>query len=299
MKPPPFVYLRPGDLQECLEILANADDEAKIIAGGQSLVPLMNFRLARPSVLIDISRVPGLGGIVASNDRLDIGSTATHWEIESSEDLRSVYPQYQLLPAAARLIAHLPIRTRGTIGGSVAHADPSAEWPLIARLLDWQMCVQSVNGGERRIPAADFFQGYFTTAMRADELLTRITVPALQGYGDILELSRRKGDFAIVAAAAHLEIEAGICARARIALAGVADTPVRATEAEGLLRGQVIDEDVAGLAADEAVAGLNPSSDAHGSSDYRRRVARALIARLLSRIIDRSQTDAQEKMVLR
>ena len=283
MKPAAFQYFRPATLDEGLSLLAEHGDEAKVLAGGQSLVPMMNFRLARPEIIVDIGAIPGLNGVALDHERLTLGAKARHFELEHPT---FDGPLAQLFATAAAHVGHLPIRKRGTIGGSIAHADPAAEWCLLATALDAEIVVQSTRGS-RNIPISDFFEMYFTTAIADDELLTEIWVPALRddwktGFS---EFSRRAGDFAVVAVASAVRINDGKVTEARIAAAGVAGTPVRLVNAEAALIGTTPDADVLVDVAEIARSEVDPSGDLHGSSEYRQDLVRALTRRALSQSI--------------
>ncbi len=284
MKPASFAYHRATSVTEALDLLAREGDEAKVIAGGQSLVPLMAFRLARPSALIDINPIADLRYVRREGDVVRIGALATHRDIETSSD-PGVLDGYAILPRAARFIGHYPIRTRGTFGGSIAHADPTSEWCMLALLLDAEIVVTGAQG-ERTIPAGDFFLGLFTTALRPDELLTEVRFPRPAPRAAIHEFARRQGDFAIVAAAAAVEVEGERVRWARIALAGVGDAPIRMTEAEALLMGAAASEHAFAEAGRAAAAAVEPPSDIHGSSAYRKELAAALVRRALAEAVD-------------
>lgn len=280
MKPPPFVYHAPTDLAEAVALLAEEGEDAKVLAGGQSLVPAMNFRLARPSALVDINRVAGLDTFSYDGHGLTVGATVRHAQLE--HDGRTE-PLAALLSAVAGWVGHLPIRVRGTVLGSIAHADPAAEWPLVTRVLGGELTADSIRG-RRHIAADDFFAGFFTTALEPDEILTELRLtrlPADTRWG-FREFSRRAGDFALVAALVVLEVRDRTIARARVGFAGVAATPVRASGAERLLTGTVVEElDMA--AVEEAVASeLEPGADAHASASYRRRLAGGLVGGALA-----------------
>ena len=279
MKPAAFRYIKPVTLDETLSLLAEHGDEAKILAGGQSLVPMMNFRLARPAVIIDIGAIPGMDTMTSDLNYITIGSKVRHFELE-----RPSFdgPLAQLFAHAAAHVGHLPIRLRGTIGGSMAHADPAAEWCLLATALDAEVVVQSIRG-ERIIPVADFFEMYFTTSISDDELLTEVRVPSLsQDWSTgFCEFSRRAGDFAVVAITTATRIEDERVAEAKIAAAGVAGTPVRLVNAEAALIGATVDADSLAAVADIAGAEVDPFGDLHGSSEYRRDLVRALTRRAL------------------
>ena len=279
MKPASFAYHRAASVGEALELLAREGEDAKVIAGGQSLVPLMAFRLARPSALIDINRIAELRYVRRDGDALQIGALATHRDIETNAE-PGVLDGYSILPRAARFIGHYPIRTRGTFGGSIAHADPTSEWCMLALLLDAEIVATGARGS-RTVAASDFFRGVFTTALDADEVVTEVRFPAPAPRSAIREFARRQGDFAIVAVATAVEVEDGRVRSARIALAGVSDAPVRATEAEAMLAGATPGEVAFDEAGRAAAAGLRPPSDSHGSSDYRKELAAALVRRAL------------------
>ena len=280
MKPAPFRYERPRDAAEVLDLLAQHGDEAKILAGGQSLVPMMNFRLARPAVIIDIGAVPGLAQVFTDEAKVAIGTRVRHVELE-----RPPFdgPLGSLLADAARHVGHIPIRLRGTFGGSIVHADPAAEWCLLAQTLDAEVAVASVRG-ERLIKAADLFQSAFITAIADDELLTEVRLPWLGADWEtgFSEFSRRAGDFAVVAVASAVRMADGRIVEARIGAAGVGAIPVRLAQAEETLVGQPLDSDAIGAASDVAGQEVEPRGDIHGSADYRRDLVRALTKRALS-----------------
>jgi carbon-monoxide dehydrogenase medium subunit len=286
MKPPVFRYVAARSVKEALDQLGRSDGEGKVLAGGQSLTPMLNFRLARPSLLVDINRVPGLDEIQKDDGGLVIGALARHRAIETSAIVRERFP---ILTAAAEQIGHLAIRNRGTFGGSLAHADPAAEWPMLALLLDAELRSARPSGA-RKIAARDFFVSVMTTALDPDEILTEVRLPGTPphtGWG-FEELSRRHGDFAIAAVAALVTLDKGVCKEARISLGGVAGTPVRATAAEAALRGQRLDEGVVRQAADRAKDDADPSGDVHGSADYRRHLITVLARRAITRAAERA-----------
>jgi carbon-monoxide dehydrogenase medium subunit len=286
LKLPSFRYVAPDTLDEVLDVLREYGDEAKVLAGGQSLVPLMALRLARPTVLVDLRRVPGLDNIAATNGSLTIGAMATERSAERAAIVRERAP---LLADALPLIGHAAIRTRGTVGGSLAHADPAAELPAVAVALDAQLRATSADGGERTIAASDFFEGFLSTALRPEEVLVAVEFPAARpGTGTaFLEAARRHGDFAIVGAGASVTLDGGAITDARVALIGVAGVPLRRPEAEQALAGSTGDGETVAQAA-AAAAQLDPPSDLHGSSAYRRHVARILTARVLEQAIARA-----------
>jgi carbon-monoxide dehydrogenase medium subunit len=283
VKPAAFEYIRVDTVDEAVARLGELGDDAKVIAGGQSLAPMMNFRLARPSALVDITRIPSLRYMYREGPALRIGALTTHHAVETSRD-PGVADGYDVLRRAARWVGHYPIRTRGTFGGSIAHADPSAEWPMLALLLDAEIVAVGPEG-ERTIPAAELFQGFMMTSLAPDELLTEVRFPAPAPHAAISEFARRHGDFAIVAAAVALEMDDGtqngspVCRSARVVLGGVADAPVRVAEAEEALAGATLDDGTLAAAGRAAADAIDPPSDLHGSGDYRRELAGVLIRR--------------------
>jgi aerobic carbon-monoxide dehydrogenase medium subunit len=284
MKLPPVDYEAPTTVAEATDLLAEHLDEASVLAGGQSLIPLLALRLARPAVLIDINGVDELSGVSAEDGWVAIGATTREYVAESSETVADAVP---LLAAALPLIGHEAIRSRGTIGGSMAHADPAAELPAVARALDADFVVRS-QSGERVIPAAQWFEGYLTTARGPDELLVEVRFPAAKpGTGtSFQEVARRHGDFAIVGLAASLTLSGETISDARLALAGVSDVPVRAAAAEDLLVGERPSTELFDEAARRATDDLDPPADLHGSSDYRKKVAAAVVRRGLRAAAD-------------
>jgi carbon-monoxide dehydrogenase medium subunit len=281
MKPSRFKYLRPSSLEETVTALRDHSPGAKLLSGGQSLVPLMNFRLVQPDVLIDIGRLEELTGITESEDRkLNVGANVCHHEIAT---WGRADPLGVLMSTAARHIGHLPIRERGTFGGSLAHADPAAEWCMVAVLLEADIIVSSVDG-ERAIPATDFFESAFATNLLPEEVLTRVRIEVLppQTRTGFSEFARRAGDFALVAASFMAEMDGDVIAEARIALGGVSDVPVRCLEAEQFLVGEEPTVEVIQAVAEAAASNVEPYADIHGSSEYRRDLVRALVGRMVA-----------------
>jgi CO/xanthine dehydrogenase FAD-binding subunit len=281
LKPAPFVYHRPSSLSEAIALLLRYDGEAKLLAGGQSLMPVVNMRLARPAALIDLERVPGLDGIRVDGERVVFGAMTRHARVESAPEVRAHLP---ILARAMSYVGHLAIRSRGTIGGSLAHADPAAELPALAALLDGRFTLSGPNG-ERTVGWSDFFLSYLTTALEPAEILTSISfaIPPPQTRWSFREVARRHGDYALVGIGALARLAPdGSLEDARIALFGVGPTPVRLHDAERALRRRRPDAAAfAGIAA-EAVRSLEPDSDIHASAAYRRELARTLIARVLA-----------------
>ena len=284
MKLPPVEYEAPTTVAEAVDLLAEHLDEASVLAGGQSLIPLLALRLARPAVLIDINGIDELSGVSAADGWTAIGAMTREYMAEESETVADTVP---LLAAALPLIGHEAIRSRGTIGGSLAHADPAAELPAVARALDAEFVVRG-QSGERVIPAAEWFEGYFKTSRRPDELLVEVRFPtAKPGTGvSFQEVARRHGDFAIVGLAASLTLSDGAISDARLAFAGLSDVPVRAAAAEDLLVGERPSAELFDEAARRATDDVNPPADLHGSSDYRKTVAAAMVRRGLRAAAD-------------
>ncbi|MGH3166198.1 MAG: FAD binding domain-containing protein [Trebonia sp.] len=277
MKPVTFDLVRPADVDEALAELSVDPDESKLLAGGQSLVPLLNFRLARPARLIDLARIQSLRGITRDYGRLSIGAMTTQHEAEQSDLVRRYAP---LLAAALPRIAHPPIRSRGTVGGSTAHADPAAEIPAVVLALDATIRTRSAEGS-REVSAAEFFHGFLTTALAADELLTAVELPvAPPGTGAaFLEVARRHGDFALVGAAVQLTLREGAVTDCRLVLTGVSDRPCRLREVEALVTGTSLDEATADRAAAATEESISPPGDLHATAGYRRHVAGVLVQR--------------------
>jgi len=285
MKPAPFDYHAPRSVEETLDLLARFGDEAKVLAGGQSLVPLMNFRLARPANIVDINRVGELAYVRPANVGLAIGALTRHYVLEEDPQVAERCP---MLPRIATLIGHAQIRHRGTVGGSIAHADPVAELPLAAAVLDAEIDVKGPNG-TRTLKPPEFFVHYLMTAMEPTELLTEVRFPALpNGAGwSVQEFARRHGDFAIVAAAAILEADNGVCRSARVAIAGGRPTPFRSEGAEAALVGQPLGAEAFAAAAEAAADESDPEGDIHGSADYRRKMVRVFVRRTLEEAASR------------
>ena len=288
MKLPRFEYHSPDSIDEVLSLLAEHGDEAKVMAGGQSLVPLLAMRLARPTQVVDINRVGGLAAIDQRNGAIAFGALVRERAAERSPVVREQLP---LLAEALPFIGHAAIRTRGTIGGTVAHADASAEVPCVLAALDGSVVARSTRR-ERTLPAADFCQGHFTTALDDDECVVEVRMPTADssaGYA-FREVARRHGDFALVGVAAMLSLASdGRIADSRIALMGVADVPHRAREAEAALVGAAPTAETFAAAAQAATADLTPGSDIHGSAAYRRHLAAVTVRRTLTTAAERAQ----------
>jgi carbon-monoxide dehydrogenase medium subunit len=273
MKPPPFEYAAPRKTDEALALLAQHGDRAKVLAGGQSLLPLLNFRLAQPEVLVDVNRVVELAYVRPANGGLAIGALTRQHALERSEAVRDRLP---IVAEACRLIGHLPIRHRGTLGGSLAHADPASELPAVMVALEAEMTASRV-GGRRTLPAEQFFTGIFTTALEPDELLTEVRVPGLppRTGSAFMEIARRAGDFALVGVAALVTLDdGGRVSRARLALCGAGPTPIRAREAERLITGERPEAGVLDDGVERMVAATDPPGDIHASAAFRKKLAR-------------------------
>jgi aerobic carbon-monoxide dehydrogenase medium subunit len=289
---PPFDYEAPQTVSEAVALLAEHGGEASVLAGGQSLIPLLALRLARPAMLIDINGLDELSGVSADDGWLAIGAMTREYVAEESESVADAVP---LLAAALPLIGHEAIRSRGTIGGSLAHADPAAELPAVARALDAQFVVRG-PAGMRVIPAEEWFEGFLTTSRGPDELLVEVRFPtAGPGTGvSFQEVARRHGDFAIVGLAASLTLSDGVISDARLAFAGLSDVPLRAAAAEDLLAGQRPSAELFDEAARRATDDADPPADLQGSPEYRKAVAAALVRRGLRAAADHSQATERQ-----
>jgi carbon-monoxide dehydrogenase medium subunit len=280
MKPPLFDYRSPSSLDEALALRAEYSDDSAVLAGGQSLVPMLNLRLARPEVLIDLGGVAEVAGISERNGGVSLGAMTRQRHAERSELIRERAP---LVQQALAHVGHPTIRNRGTVGGSLAHADPAAELPAVCIALDAQLVARSATA-ERTIAAEDFYVGFMSTSLSPDELLVEVRIPAPADTSGtaFLELARRHGDFALVGVAATIALDdESVITDARLVFTGVGLQPVRAREAEASLRGRPAGADAFAAAADLAAGELQPRTDAHASGDYRRRVAGVLARRAL------------------
>ncbi|SLN70655.1 FAD binding domain-containing protein [Roseisalinus antarcticus] len=280
MKPAAFSYHRPETISDALALLAEHGDVGKIIAGGQSLVPSMNFRLARPETLIDMNAIAEIAGIEDRGDTLVIGAMTRHAAFHTPV---CDGPTGAMLTRVVGNIAHYPIRQRGTFGGSLCHADPASEWCLVAATFDAAMEIHGQDG-MREVGAADFFKGTFTTAVGGDELLARIHLPKLpEGWGTgFYEFSRRRGDFALAMAVAALKVEGGKIADARLGVGAVAAHGLRLETLEQALTGQPATEETIAEVAAQVPGLVKPSGDIHGSAEYRRDLAQAVVRRALN-----------------
>jgi CO/xanthine dehydrogenase FAD-binding subunit len=287
MKPPPFDYERPVDTNGALASLALHGGRAKVIAGGQSLLAMLNLRLLSPERLIDVSRLDELKYVRMSRDELRIGALTTHNTVLRSADVATHCP---IIVEAYRHVSHHAVRNRGTIGGSLCHNDPAAEMPLVVNLLGASLVARSKNN-ERIIAADQFFQGNFETALADDELLTEIRVPIPpKGHGwSFQEISQRKGDFALVAGAATLTLENGVCRNVRLGFRNVGETTFRLKAVEAQIEGHAPSRQLFADAANAAMKAVQPPSDLHADSEYRRDLVMALTERLLAKAAERAQ----------
>jgi carbon-monoxide dehydrogenase medium subunit len=274
MIPAQFDYVAPTSLDEALSALQSGGEDAKVLAGGHSLLPLMKLRLAAPSLLVDLRRVPDLAGISRDNGSWRIGAMTTHFAVTEGG--------LGLVSTAASTIADPQVRYRGTIGGSLAHGDPASDMPAVLLATEGSVTVRGASG-EREVAAADLFQDFLTTAVGEGEIMTAVTLPALEGYGFGYEkFNRRKEDWAMVAVCALVKKGAdGSCEDVRIGLTHMGSVPLRATAAEQALRGGALDADAIAAAAEQAAEGTDPPADLNASADYKRHLARVLCRRAL------------------
>ena len=278
MKAPPFTYHRPDTLDEALALLAEHGDDAKILAGGQSLIPLMGLRMGRPAHVVDIGRIPRLADITVDAGAVTLGALVRHEQANTSELVAEHAP---LIAKTMPWVAHRAIRTRGTVLGSIAHGDPAAEMPAVVIATDATLVATSTSG-RREIAATDFFEGYLDTALRADEILTEVTFPAwpTNAAGSVVEVARRHGDYALVGLVTRLEVDAdNLIVDAALAFFGAASTAIRVPTAEETLVGAPAVTDTFAAAAQIVSSELNPPADIHGSTPYRKHLAGALTRR--------------------
>jgi aerobic carbon-monoxide dehydrogenase medium subunit len=292
MLPARFEYHRPASLDEALEVLATHRDEAKVLAGGQSLIPLMKLRFAAPAHIVDISRFPGLDGITETDDGLRVGALTHHAALADSGVLRARYPT---MAAAAPLISDPLVRNLGTIGGSLAHADPAGDWGSVMLALGATVIARNKNG-ERELGIRDFLQDTFTTALEPDEILTEIRVPgpADRSGGTYLKLERKVGDFATVGVAVALSLDDGTISRAGIALTAVGPRNLSADEAEDALTGRAPDEAAFSEAARLAAGVAEPVTDVRGSAEYKRHVVDVFVRRGLAQALETARAAGSE-----
>ena len=287
MKPPPFDYHDPRSLSEALDLLGRYGADARILAGGQSLMALLNFRLASPAALVDINRISELSYIKEEAGQLRFGAITRQRQIEFSPLVREKLP---LMVEATQWIGHLPTRTRGTIGGSLAHADPSAEYPCLITALDGDLVVRGAKG-ERVLKPRDFFQGFLTTAIEPGEILVEARLPVTPKGASwaFEEFARRHGDFALVEVAVMIVAEGERCRMARVAVSGATATPLKLREVEDILERQGLKESAFAAAGQKASELVDPTSDLHASAEYRRHLTRVLMIRALRRAVARAQ----------
>jgi carbon-monoxide dehydrogenase medium subunit len=282
MKIPPIDYACPTSLSEATRLLAQHGGDAKPIAGGQSLMPLLAFRMASPKLLVDLRRIPGLGSIAISDKGVSLGASVRWRDIESHPGLKTAYP---LLPATIAHVAHYQIRNRGTVGGSLAHADPAAEMPGLAVACDAEIIVEG-TGGQRQIPARDFFLGALTTVLEPDELIIEIRLPPWPASRKwaFEEFSMRRGDFAMAGVTVFYDLDAeGQAQNAHVGVIGATDIPRRVEAAERALNGRIVDQATIAVAARAAAGAIDPPSDIHASAAYRRSLFATLLERALAR----------------
>jgi aerobic carbon-monoxide dehydrogenase medium subunit len=271
--PAEFDYVAPTSLDEALSALRDGGEDAKLLAGGHSLIPLMKLRLAAPSLLVDLRKVPGLRGIQRENGTMKIGAMTTHHEVATGD--------LGVASAAAATIADQQVRNRGTIGGSLAHADPASDLPAVLLVCEGSVTATG-SGGPREVAADDLFQDYLQTTLGADEVLTEVRLPALDGYGfGYQKFNRRREDWAMVGVCALVRADGETCGDVRIALTNMGSKPLRATAAEEALRGQPLDAASIARAAEQAAEGTSPPADLNASADYKRHLARVLCRRAL------------------
>lgn len=282
MKAPPFIYHRPDTLADALGLLAQHGDDAKVLAGGQSLIPLMALRMGRPAHVVDIGAIDGLAAVTVDDGAVTLGPLVRHEEAKRSPDVAAHAP---LVAAAMPHVAHRAIRTQGTVLGSIAHGDPAAEMPAVVLATGATLTATS-STGDRKIPADEFFLGYLDTALEADEILSAVTFPAWPdgAHASVVEVARRHGDYALVGLATMLVVEAEKVVDARLAFFGAAATAVRTPDAEQLLVGAAIvdgalSDDVVNDAARSVAAELSPPADIHGTTAYRKHLASVLTRR--------------------
>jgi CO/xanthine dehydrogenase FAD-binding subunit len=288
MKPAPFKYIAAASLDQALRLKADYGEDARFLAGGQSLVPMMNFRVAQPSVLIDLNALTQLSGIARDNGALRIGALTRYRTLERDPLIAEALP---LVREALPHIAHPQIRNRGTFGGNLAHADPASELPAVVLALGGRLLAQSVTG-QRWIDASDFFVGALTTALRADEILIAIELPARTARNGFcfMEVARRRGDFALMGVAATVTLGVfGRCNQARLALCGAADTPIDVSEAAGVLIGQSVDAAGIDHVAQSVQKAIDPPGNMHASKGYQRHLAGVLVKRALRTAVERAQ----------
>ena len=291
MFPAAFDYRAPASLAEAVDILRERGDDAKVMAGGQSLIPLLKLRFSQPGLVVDIGRLPNLSGVSRQDGHVHVGALTRHVDIERSAELRGMVP---ILPDAAHWIADPLVRNRGTVGGSICHADPSGDWGSVMLALDADFVAHS-HSGDRVIHAVDFFQGPFTTALRPDEILTEIRIPtgSSRSAGSYHKLERKVGDFATVAVAVQVELDGDRIKRAGIGLTAVSDRNLKAVDAEKALAGKEANEAAFAEAGRLAAGAADPKSDLRGSAEYKKDVVRVFVQRGLKAAVARAKGGKQ------
>lgn len=294
MKPAPFAYFDPETEEEVLDLLKEYGDDAKLMAGGQSLGPLLNMRLSVPQVIIDLNRVAELDYQREEDDWLVLGALTRQSTLEDDATLRERQP---LVAESIPYVGHRAIRNRGTVGGSLVHADPAAEWPALAAALDAELIVRRAGEAARTLSVDDFFFSSLTTTLEPEDLFIEVCVPpwpAGAGWA-FVEFSRRHGDFALVGVAARLGLDgAGRCTDARLALIGAGPIPIRARQAEALLHGETADDTLFEAVAQKAGTEVDPQGDIHASADYRRHLATVLVSRALAQAAERANNGGSQ-----
>jgi len=284
VKPAKFAYHAPSSLDEAVSLLQRYAGEARVLAGGQSLIPMMNFRIAAPAALVDLNRMPDLDYIRQEGGVVRIGAMTRQRKLEFSPVIAERLP---LLRDAIKLVGHLPTRSRGTIGGSLAHADPAAELPMMLQVLEGEVVARG-PAGERVIKAGEFFRSLLTTALTAEEILIEVRFPAMPAGARyaVEEFARRHGDFAICAVAAVLQCDGNRCTKARLATGGTGPVPLRLEAAEAVLEQKGLSEAAVEEAAEAAARAVEPMADQNGSAEFRRHLSRVLTGRVLRKAIE-------------
>ncbi|HWD75910.1 MAG TPA: xanthine dehydrogenase family protein subunit M [Solirubrobacteraceae bacterium] len=274
MIPAEFDYTAPESLQDAIGALKDGGEDAKLLAGGHSLIPLMKLRLAAPTLLVDLRKVPGLHGVERQDGHWRVGALTTHSVLENS-------PELGVVSVVAATIADPQVRHRGTIGGSLAHGDSASDLPAAMLVTGAEVTLQGADG-QRSLPASDLFEDYLTTAVGADEVLTEIRIPALDGWGHAYQkFNRRSEDWAMVGVCAVVKASGGTCEDVRIGLTNMGSVPLRATAVEDALRGQELSDENIAKAAEHAADGTNPPADLNASAEYKRHLARVLTRRAI------------------
>jgi len=275
MIPAEFDYTAPDTLEDAIKALTDGGEDAKLLAGGHSLLPLMKLRLAAPSLLVDLRKVPGLHGVQREDGTWRIGALTPHAELERTSDLGVV-------SVAAGTIADPQVRNRGTIGGSLAHGDPASDLPAVMMICDASVTLQSAGGQQRSVSANELFRNYLETAIEPTEVMTEVRIPAYDGWGySYQKFNRRSEDWAMVAVSTLVKQTGDVCEDVRVGLTNMASTPIRAKAVEDALRGQPLNADSIARAAEQAADGTDPPADLNASADYKRHLARVLTRRAL------------------